>query len=416
MTYARRNPLGSWTNRERKERVTHEINSLDLYERGILELHALLATGRGEAPEADALRDSLARFWHSLPDDQRDLYDGLTADLYMVSQNEVFLPSSQTSETSIPSLRRMVAQAFEGKDFTRCLQLLRSRAGIIPPYKAAFVRGRCCQHLGLHHFAWTFLNHAAQLDPDNESTRYLALDALRRTGNITASLTQAVVAARDSKRSPKVGFAACSILADVAARSDRETADGLYLLISDSLSKAIPVLSRTASKRADKTVLVASHILLGFSLTHLGHIKKALGHFKLATEVRKSDATAWTALGLHRFQHGISGAEPDLAQAVKLGEVLVWPYMVLALIRLRAGDFESAYDLSKMALDRSRSSENRQIIGEIMERARTPNLRGAAEWGTSLDNLGKRVQSRLAATANNEIEEASRRTGTHDLA
>ncbi len=53
--------------------------------RGIRELHRLTLEGMDESPEADAVRDAMDTPWEALSESERMRVNGLSADLYSIS-------------------------------------------------------------------------------------------------------------------------------------------------------------------------------------------------------------------------------------------------------------------------------------------------------------------------------------------
>src|SRR5438105_11067064 len=62
------------------------------YERLLLWLHGLIAAGKGDTDEAEAVRDEMEIPWRQLSGEELGRLDGLLGDLYMLQDQEVFEP------------------------------------------------------------------------------------------------------------------------------------------------------------------------------------------------------------------------------------------------------------------------------------------------------------------------------------
>src|SRR5437764_923770 len=110
--------------------------------RGLLRLQALMAAGRGETDEAEAVREDLFDAWRQLGASEVARLDGLSADLYMLTDEEVFTkadPAERIRERLGPRLRA----AWERHDWDGVLALLRTGPDFLDRAQVAYLRGRC---------------------------------------------------------------------------------------------------------------------------------------------------------------------------------------------------------------------------------------------------------------------------------
>src|SRR5262245_18001598 len=78
------------------------------YERLLKELHHLIRDGQGDSDEADKIRDSMDWPERKLTREEHDRLKGLSADLYMLQDDEVFEPLQAGEDTAEPAPERLM--------------------------------------------------------------------------------------------------------------------------------------------------------------------------------------------------------------------------------------------------------------------------------------------------------------------
>jgi hypothetical protein len=154
------------------------------------DLHRLNAEGKGESEEADALLEDVYPAWGKVTPAEADRLNGLSADLYMLTGEEIFAkaaPAERTREGLGPRLRA----AWERRDWDEVLTLLRTGPDFLDPAQLAYLRGRCWAELGHHDVALLFYDFAARLKPNNVSYQVLALEELVQLGQLDQALRRA---------------------------------------------------------------------------------------------------------------------------------------------------------------------------------------------------------------------------------
>jgi hypothetical protein len=149
------------------------------YERLLIRLHELIASGDGDSGDADALRDRMDGPWKRLSAQEVERLDGLSADLYMLQDDEVFEkadPSERTRET----LGLALTEARKRSDWQTVLALLRKGPTFLSKANIAFLRGLSYLHLGHSEASLLFVDYAAALDSPESSHKLFAMDALAR--------------------------------------------------------------------------------------------------------------------------------------------------------------------------------------------------------------------------------------------
>ena len=132
---------------------------------GYLRLHQLTVEGRDDSVEADAVRDSLDLPWRALAEGERMRVQGLSADLFSVSE-----PLAHASGEMNALAQNQLAEALEARfrgDFDLALGLLRQGCDHITPALLSYLRGEIWREAGEPDVAAVFFEHAALLDPDN---------------------------------------------------------------------------------------------------------------------------------------------------------------------------------------------------------------------------------------------------------
>src|SRR4051794_11423587 len=89
------------------------------------DVHRLHAAGRGESEEAEALLEDVYPAWGRLTSAEADRLNGLSADLYMLSDEEIFAKAEPAARTREQFGLRLRA-AWERHDWDEVLALLRT--------------------------------------------------------------------------------------------------------------------------------------------------------------------------------------------------------------------------------------------------------------------------------------------------
>src|SRR6266571_851823 len=93
------------------------------YSRLLLRLHDLIAKGKADDQEADAVRDQMDAPWHALTEAQQERVGGLSEDLYALADN-----TSHAAKLSSEERRNWgqeFSTAFNLGEWDRALALLR---------------------------------------------------------------------------------------------------------------------------------------------------------------------------------------------------------------------------------------------------------------------------------------------------
>lgn len=144
------------------------------------QLHDLIAQGGGDSQEADALRDEMDVHVRHLTEAQVDRVEGLSADLYSLTGNELCAPEHRSNPLSEAEL----TAAWGVQDFDRVLTLLRRPTSFLSADLIAMLRGLCWRQLGDLETALLFYRRACHLDPKNEQCLTLLIYTLLELGQM----------------------------------------------------------------------------------------------------------------------------------------------------------------------------------------------------------------------------------------
>src|SRR5687767_10165503 len=129
----------------------------------LLELHDLIASGRGESEQAEAVRDKLDRTYNRLSPHEIERLNGLSHDLYMLSGDELPLPPNRRIVRNHAEFTAKTTDAWQRGDWEQILVLLRQGMPSISTDKLAYTRARAYNQLGHPHAARCFIDYAVKL-------------------------------------------------------------------------------------------------------------------------------------------------------------------------------------------------------------------------------------------------------------
>jgi predicted RNase H-like HicB family nuclease len=154
--------------RQRFRSDPHYLESV----RGLHRLHALAVAEREDTPEADAVRDALSGPWLHLTEAEKARITGLSEDLYSISEppGEV-LPMAREAQRKLGE----ALVAAQVGDWDQALGLLRRWGRCLEPAVLSRLRALIWMEAGDPETAALFFQHAARLDPTNDTDEQLTL-------------------------------------------------------------------------------------------------------------------------------------------------------------------------------------------------------------------------------------------------
>jgi predicted Zn-dependent protease len=143
--------------------------------RGTLELHRLIAEGKEDSPEAEAIRDASDGLWEALSETERDRARWVAEDLYSLYEEP---PAKQEMTREAQAGLNEAYVARERGEWDRALGLLRTWRAYIDPILLSYLRGTIWLEAGDPATAALFFQHAHKLNPESDSYRAMYLQAL----------------------------------------------------------------------------------------------------------------------------------------------------------------------------------------------------------------------------------------------
>ena len=131
---------------------------------GIRELHLLIAEGKDDSPEADAIRDASDAPWASLSEIERCRIRNLSEDLY--SLHEPVPPTLPMDPEAHLKLEEAV-EAYRQGEWDKALELIRRWGSYLDPVEVSLFRSAVWREAGDPATAALFHEHGSQLHSEN---------------------------------------------------------------------------------------------------------------------------------------------------------------------------------------------------------------------------------------------------------
>ena len=156
------------------------------YEALLEELHRLIAAGKGNEDEADAVRDEMDGPEQKLTQKEIMRLNGLSADLHMLQDDEIYEPYDGTQD----ELRVALSEALGSNDYETILRLLRKGTPFLKPAQVAALRGRSYAMLGHLETGLLFMRYAAEKEPGQGAHRLYILGLLIQLNRTQEALAE----------------------------------------------------------------------------------------------------------------------------------------------------------------------------------------------------------------------------------
>ncbi|MHB1423788.1 MAG: tetratricopeptide repeat protein [Gemmataceae bacterium] len=382
--------------------------------RGTRELHQLLAAGKDDSLEADALRDATDGPWQALSELERNRVRNLSEDLYSLTEAP---PPPQPMN---PQAQAKLLETFEARkqgEWDRALDLLRRWRAYIDPSLVSYLRGSIWLEAGDPETAALFYRHAYKLEPANGIYQAMALYCLNLVSP-SAALKEATEILKDHEKFSPSGIARAADITFMAARLKSDTdANRVFQQLEPILTNTIARMQRGDPNEIDRSTYVTLLSLLGFGYEFLGKTQVALQLYSDALRIEPNDAL-YVARGM--LLYGTSAqAITDFETAMQHGTPLVWPYVMLAHHHLLTGRFEESLRLCEQAIRIGGSATVMSEVCEWMAIAQThlgfpaDIVRASFDKAIRLDPSNERAKRNLAAfeAASRPIRWETRTTG-----
>lgn len=327
--------------------------------RGTHELHRLIAEGKEDSSEAEAIRDASDGLWETLSETERARAQLVAEDLYSLYEEP---PATQEMTREAQVGLNEAYEARERGEWDRSLELLRTWRAFIDPFLVSYLRGTIWLEAGDPSTATLFFQHAHNLNPDNPSHLAMFLHALS-LADPPAALAEAEKILRDYRSFSPVVYV---LAADIQLMSARLLSDvegnQTFRAIEPILKEALHTANAEPKKIAPTTVVTALG-LLGFGYEFLARWQDAVDHYSMALQIDPDNDGLFVARGVLLYG-AHDQAIADLESAVRLESPLIWPYAFLAHHALMTHRYRECVKLCEEALQKEGSAA---VKSEILE-------------------------------------------------
>jgi tetratricopeptide (TPR) repeat protein len=313
------------------------------YARLLRQVHALIAEGKGDTPEAEALADQMDAPWHAMTEQEQARMRGLSIDLYALAE-----PGGGQVAMSAEELRKRQEQATVVRDAlfgvgdvdTALAFLRRPSPSSIPRQAIRFLQARCWQRLGDLETALVFLKAAEKLDPHQAISVLMLLQTLGRVHEVEEYANRIMDDPRAN--SGELYLAAAALLLPTRGMRSAEAKPILERIVA-ALNRALDQLRNMPPHLVDIPTLdryIA--LMLSLFLERLDCKAEAARVYDEALARYPNDPDLLTFRALKRIETDPAGALRDSAKAAQMGATSAWPYFFLARYALLQGTYGEA--------------------------------------------------------------------------
>lgn len=229
------------------------------YENLLRQLHYMIADGKCDTPEADALRDRLDALARRIDATELSRLENLSGDLYMLQDEETYVPL-ETTEAQDYDL--MLWEAWSTRDWDRVLDLLRRDVVFREEDRRAYLRSRSYEALGHADTALLFMDYAHKLKPQDGVYPYLSMQLLEDMGRGEEALLRAQQWLNRNPVPSSVVIKASSILFAATQHLNSEEALSVYERVRSPLAEALR--DQSSLSRLPKEVISLGYVVLGY--------------------------------------------------------------------------------------------------------------------------------------------------------
>jgi tetratricopeptide (TPR) repeat protein len=367
--------------------------------RGTRELHQLLAAGKEDSPEADAIRDATDGPWESLSEVERNRVRNISEDLYSLVEPP---PDAQPMN---PQAQAKLSEAFEANqrgEWDRALDLLRRWRAHFDPALVSYLRGSIWLEAGDPGTAALFLEHAFKLQPDNENYLALFLNAQNIADPAAARKFAEEILQEYAKYSPIVVSHAADIKFMSALTTSETEERQVFERLEPILRSTVARFEKQDLSQFDRSSFVRTLALLGFGYEFLGRMQDALELYTRGLQLEPNNDGLLVARGILLYGTSIR-AISDFERAIKYGSPLIWPFVFLAHHNLVNGRFQECRKLCERVLSMNGSAAVMSEVSEWMAIAQAElgfpadMVRASFDDAIRLDPSNERAKRNLAA-------------------
>jgi tetratricopeptide (TPR) repeat protein len=369
----------------------------DVVARGTIALHRLIAKGKGDDAESEALRDSLDQPISALSQTERERARFLSADLYSLSETNRDRPQKPTN----PQVQKNFNAIYEAKtrkDWGRALDLLRRWQEYLSPTLLSYLRGSIWSDAGKYEIAVEFFRHAAELEPDGNYPAVYMHSLARVDPTAAKDEAEKILNAVESY-TPAVMVQAAHVVAEATrglpVSATREVETKLIPVVDAAIRK----IEADGAEDSESYALAA--VFLGNAHEHAGNTRLAYDYYSRGLSADPRNDAILTLRGI--LMYGLRPeAVTDLELAVKFGSSVVWPYFFLAHHYLAKERFEDCRKMCERALEMTSTDSMRSELMDWLAIAEAQldfpkdRVRRRFEEAIRLDSSNERAEKNLA--------------------
>jgi hypothetical protein len=158
------------------------------YARLLGEVHHLIAQGKGDTDEAEALADQMDAPWYAMTPVEQARMRGLSVDLYALREGGPKRVDMSPEQLALWQRDAQEGYSYgEAADVDRALNFLRQPVPSgLPRHVIPFLQARCWDELGDQETALVFMKEADRLNPDHPLSVLELLQHLGRMDDVIA--------------------------------------------------------------------------------------------------------------------------------------------------------------------------------------------------------------------------------------
>ena len=274
------------------------------------QLHRLIAEGKCNTEEADAVRDEMDTPWLRLTGAERQRLNGLSADLYMLQNREVSEPSDGRTKIQVG---QAIFAAVKQEKWEDALALMR-RPNLIPREKIALFRAQSYNNLGLNETSLLFLNYAVERSNEPMLLAGLQLILLYELKRYDELVPLAEQVFTQDRLPAFIRATAAFMLARSAKYMPELQARTMYKRVAEILEQ---IVNNNSLIPRSKEILSIVHVFIGYCYFNLGQLAPALLSYEHAFQLRKSHELEHLVSLLHQIDLSSPSARDEFAQVVE---------------------------------------------------------------------------------------------------
>lgn len=157
---------------------TGELPAWQAYAKLLLQLDSLLSVGKGDTPEADAIRDEMDEPWYAMSEQELARIRGLSEDLETLAAGGARSVAMSREKKVQWAKEARAALRDSGNPDVALACLRRPFPQGMPAFVIPFLQSRCWESLGCLEVALRFMREAERIDPGHAICVLILLDRL----------------------------------------------------------------------------------------------------------------------------------------------------------------------------------------------------------------------------------------------